>query len=138
MTFSPIAIVGQGCVVPGAFTPEQLWQAVLEGRDLLGPAPAGYWRLPPEQVLYPPDCWAPDRVWSDRGGYVHGFEEVFDPTGFAVPAEVILAQDAQLHWVLHAGREALRQVGQGGGRAGLMLGNLAYPTFALTAYAESV
>ncbi|MBP8298661.1 MAG: hypothetical protein KAX84_21325, partial [Burkholderiales bacterium] len=29
-----IAIVGRACVLPGALSPEALWQAVVEGRDL--------------------------------------------------------------------------------------------------------
>jgi 3-oxoacyl-(acyl-carrier-protein) synthase/3-hydroxymyristoyl/3-hydroxydecanoyl-(acyl carrier protein) dehydratase len=140
MSFPPIAIVGQGCVLPGALTPEQLRQAVLDGRDLLGRVPEGYWRLAPEKVLSRPDAWRPDSTWSDRGGYVRGFEGVFDPEGFAIPAEDILAFDAQLHWVLHAGRQALGGVrrASAGTRAGLVLGNLAYPTFALSDYAEAV
>ncbi len=140
MKTSPIAIVGQGCVLPGALNPGQLWQVVLERRDLLGRAPEGYWRVRPEHVLAAPESWRPDKTWSDRGGYVHGFEEIFDPSGFAVEAEEILSLDVQFHWVLHAGREALRQVvgGEGPGRAGLVLGNLAYPTFAMAEYAEAV
>ena len=57
MTFSPIAIVGQGCVLPGALTPGQLWQAVRDGRDLLGHAPPGYWRVSPEHILATPESW---------------------------------------------------------------------------------
>ena len=33
--FRPIAIVGQACLLPGAHSPEELWTAVLGGRDLL-------------------------------------------------------------------------------------------------------
>ena len=43
-SFEPIAIVGQGCVLPGALSPAKLWSAVSEGRDLLSRAPAGRWR----------------------------------------------------------------------------------------------
>ncbi len=107
MNFPPIAIVGQGCVLPGALHPHQLWEAVLAGRDLLGPVPEGYWRLPASEVLTSPEAWTPGKTWSDRGGYVRGFEEVFDASGFALPAEQIRTLDAQLHWVLYAAREAL-------------------------------
>ncbi|MBK9655584.1 MAG: hypothetical protein IPO66_08935 [Rhodanobacteraceae bacterium] len=42
-----IAIVGRACVLPGALSPEALWQAVVEGRDLttsVDPAPVGWVR----------------------------------------------------------------------------------------------
>ena len=42
---APIAIVGQGCVLPGALGPGALWDLVREGRSALGPAPAGSWRV---------------------------------------------------------------------------------------------
>jgi len=34
MPFEPIAIVGQSCILPGALTPDELWDAVLAGADL--------------------------------------------------------------------------------------------------------
>ena len=33
MSFEPIAIVGQSCLLPGANSPEALWEAVSQGRD---------------------------------------------------------------------------------------------------------
>jgi acyl transferase domain-containing protein len=137
MSFPPIAVVGQGCVLPGAFSPEALWGHVVAGHDLLGPVPPGYWRVGP-RVLASPEEWLPEQIWSDRGGYVRGFEEVFDPEGFALPAAEVLEMDEQLHWVLFAGRAALGgQPAAALRRCGLVLGNLAYPTFALSRYAES-
>ena len=91
MRFAPIAIVGRACVLPGALSPAQLWQAVAEGRDMLGPAPPGRWQIDPEQALCAPDQPNADRAWSDRGGYVQGFEQVWDPTNFAI--EVVLTEE---------------------------------------------
>jgi acyl transferase domain-containing protein/3-hydroxymyristoyl/3-hydroxydecanoyl-(acyl carrier protein) dehydratase len=138
MGFEPIAVVGQGCVLPGVFCPEELWATVLAGRDMIGPVPEGYWGVEPARVLVRPQEWSPDKIWSDRGGYVRGFDGIFDPAGFAVPASAILALDEQFHWVLHVAREALKHAAGDRGRAGLVLGNLAYPTFALGRYAASV
>lgn len=41
MSFDPIAIVGRGCVLPGARSPAALWSLVAEGRDAIGPVPPG-------------------------------------------------------------------------------------------------
>ena len=49
--FEPIAIVGQGCVLPGGLNPDELWKTVREGRDVLGPPPPGYWGVSPERIV---------------------------------------------------------------------------------------
>ncbi len=106
----PIAIVGRACVLPGALNPEALWEAVREGRDLLGTVPDGRWRLPKAQAMCPPDAPAPDRTWSDRGGYVEGFESIWNPEGFAIPAGDLAGLDPLVHWLLHCARAALSEV----------------------------
>ena len=111
MQFEPIAIVGQSCILPGALTPDELWQAVLSGRDLLSDVTDEYWRLDPESILVAPGGNAQDRTWSNRGGYVRGFEERFEPDGFAVPAAEIRELDPLFQWVLHGVREALHSAG---------------------------
>ena len=144
--FPPIALVGQACVLPGALDPDELWSAVLAGRDLLSTVPPGRWRIDPARILTGRGQDAPERARSDRGGYVTGFEAVFDPEGFALPAEHVLALDPLFQWVLHAGREALRDAGHdagrdagsGASRVGVVLGNLSFPSAALSAWAESV
>ena len=104
MSFSPIAIVGRACVLPGALSPEGLWSAVSEGRDLVSTAPAGRWRAAQEDVLCRPDQDHANRSWSDRGGYVTGFEELWDPEGFSVSAGELEGLDPLVHG---AGRQRL-------------------------------
>jgi len=110
MSFAPIAIVGQGCVLPGALSPDELWQLVVQARVVLGPAPAGRWGIEPALVLARDAKDTHDRTLHDRGGYVQGFDKVFDAQGFAVPAEEIAPLDPLFHWLLYAGREALHDV----------------------------
>jgi acyl transferase domain-containing protein/3-hydroxymyristoyl/3-hydroxydecanoyl-(acyl carrier protein) dehydratase len=145
--FAPIAIVGRSCVLPGALDPDALWQAVRAGRDLITNTPADRWGIPLQRVLSQnrpaPGPPLPDRVACARGGYVSGFIERFDPTGFRVPAEQILPLDPLFQWVLHCAREALRDAGQTvrrepDTRAGLILGNLSYPSSSMTRFAESI
>jgi acyl transferase domain-containing protein/3-hydroxymyristoyl/3-hydroxydecanoyl-(acyl carrier protein) dehydratase len=107
----PIAIVGRACVLPGALSPEALWEAVREGRDLLATVPDGRWRLPKAQAMCAPDAPAVDRSWSDRGGYVEGFESIWNPEGFAIPASELAGLDPLVHWLLHCARAALSEAG---------------------------
>ena len=138
MSFAPIAIVGQGCVLPGALSPDELWHLVLQARVAIRPAPAGRWGIDPALVLATNAKDTRDRTLHDRGGYVQGFDRVFDPQGFAVPADEIAPLDPLFLWLLHAGREALREAHFRGGktRAGAVVGNLSYPSSSLSRYAE--
>ena len=139
MPFQPIAIVGRSCVLPGALSPEDLWSAVLNGRDLLTPAPRGRWRSDPSHLVSARSDGAKDVAWSDRGGYVAGFESVFDMSGFELPPGEIEGLDPLFQWTLHCARAALagsRRVRRE--RTGLILGNLSFPSSALSALAESV
>ena len=137
--FEPVAIIGQSCVLPGASNPAALWEAVRDGRDLLSSVPGGRWRVATELVLTDDPARADDHTWTDRGGYVEGFEQAFDPSGFAVSAGDLEPLDPLFHWVLHCGREALRDAGidELKARTGAVLGNLSYPSAALSQLAEA-
>jgi len=111
----PIAIVGRGCAVPGALDPDTFWANVAAGRCELSS--------------------------GDGAGRVRGFDDAFDPGGFRLGADEIMRLDPLLRWVLHAGRQALAEAGPGSGPlpgAGLVLGNLSYPTAGLVRLAEQV
>ncbi|WP_194820235.1 beta-ketoacyl synthase N-terminal-like domain-containing protein [Nocardia sp. XZ_19_385] len=135
MTFEPIAIVGRGCVLPGALDPSALWDNIRHGRVSLSTASADRWRLPED--------WADSGLVTPIpgiGGFVHGFDEVFDATGLQVPTEQVLAWDPAVQWVIHAGRSALREAGYPTAPAmsGLILGSLGYPSRTQAAYAEHI
>ncbi|HEX5757394.1 MAG TPA: polyketide synthase, partial [Arenimonas sp.] len=137
--FSPIAIVGRACVLPGALTPEALWQAVADGRDLLSSAPPGRWQLAPQQALCAPDSPDADRAWSDRGGYVQGFESVWSPEGFAIAADELAGLAPLVAWTLHCARLARNECqAREGQRIGAVFGNLGFPSERMAAYAQSV
>ena len=139
MRFAPIAIVGRACVLPGALSPHQLWLAVSEGRDLIGPAPPGRWKIDPAQALCTPEHPDADRSWSDRGGYVQGFEQVWDPTGFAIESSELDGLDPLVAWTLHCAREARRACAVGPDtRTGAVFGNLGFPSAKMAAFAQSV
>ena len=138
-----IAVVGQGCVLPGAFTPDELWQAVMDKRDLVTSVPAGGWRCDPATVLTRDRTDVADRAWTDRGGHVQGFDERFDPNGFALDAELVRQLDPLMKWLLHAGRNALSEAGlvgdrTAGRRMAAFVGNLSYPSFTWSELAEAI
>ena len=135
--FEPIAIVGRACVLPGAVSPAALWDAVVNARDLVKRVPADRWRLAPEHALCAPDVPRPDRAWSDRGGYVEGFESIWNPHGFAVAAAELEGLDPLVHWTLHCAREALSET-RATGRVGAIFGNLGFPTERMAAFCEQV
>jgi acyl transferase domain-containing protein/3-hydroxymyristoyl/3-hydroxydecanoyl-(acyl carrier protein) dehydratase len=135
--FEPIAVVGRGCVLPGALSPGQFWDNIASGRVSLDAVRPEEWRLPPT-ALGVGAASGPGAMAT--AGLVRGFAEVFDPEGFAVDAEQVAAYDPALQWVLHAGRAALRESRDHArpARTGLILGNLGYPSRSLAAYAERV
>ncbi len=138
-SFAPIAIVGRSCLVPGAASPEALWAAVAAGRDLLTATPPGRWRTAPGSVECAlGDDWH-DRCWCLRGGYVAGFAEQLDPTGFALAAERVRVLDPLVQWVLHTARAALADTAAplDRDRCGIIFGNLGFPSDGLSRFAEA-
>jgi acyl transferase domain-containing protein/3-hydroxymyristoyl/3-hydroxydecanoyl-(acyl carrier protein) dehydratase len=135
--FEPIAVVGRGCVLPGALDPAQFWDNIVHGAVSTASVRPEDWRMPPHR---PGADEGPDVARTQTAGLVRGFEEVFDPDGFETDPEQVAAYDPALQWVLHAGRAALREAGLRGtrDRAGLILGNLGFPSRGLAAYAERV
>ncbi|WP_322857901.1 beta-ketoacyl synthase N-terminal-like domain-containing protein [Mycobacterium shigaense] len=141
MKFEPIAIVGQGCVLPGGLNPDELWTTVCEGRDVLGSPRPDYWGVSPTRVLRDQrDGSYLDHTWSDRGGYVRGFEDVFDGRGLLLGAADLDGLDPLYLWAIEAARQALASAGWTAGAipgsAGVVLGNLSYPTKSMTDLAE--
>ncbi|MGI9331760.1 MAG: beta-ketoacyl synthase N-terminal-like domain-containing protein, partial [Gammaproteobacteria bacterium] len=137
MRFEPIAVVGEGCVLPGALSPAALWQAVRAGEDLIGSVPAGHWCVDAARVL---DNGTPESVLSDRGGYVSGFDGVFDPDGLAVEAQTLRALDPLCQWLVHCARQALAPLAHAAlpVASSVILGNLSYPSRSLVALTEAV
>ena len=141
-SFLPIAVIGRGCVLPGALTPDELWKLVSRGDHAISDVPDHYWGVDPKRVLTDANAPEIDRTWTTRGGFVSGFEDVFDPSGFHVPKEELTGLDLIFHWGLHAARQALLDAGIGISdtreRAGVILGNKSYPTRSLADFAEQV
>ena len=140
MAFEPIAVVGRGCVLPDAPDPDPFWDNIAAGRCSLSAGPGG--QVAAAAPVGHGHRGRPPRPYVDRCRRVRdgtSAESDSDP-GFPWPPTTSSALDPLFHWVLHGGRQALREAGREGPlpRAGLVLGNLSYPTSAGSAFAEHV
>ena len=137
--FEPIAIVGRACVLPGALSPEALFEAVRNARVLIDEAPAGAWGLDTKRLLHD---HAPgpsqEYVVSNRGGYVTGFDAIFDGDYFADRISEVERLDPLTRWLLHCTRTALAEAGvqRAPVGTGLIIGNLSYPTVEHTRFVQ--
>ena len=119
---TPVAIVGQSCVFPGSLSPEAFWQNLLAGRDLLSPPDPERWRAEPARAMGKPG-------WNNPGGYVTGFDEVFNPEDYALEAEVMRHIDPLVQWSVHTAKLAYLQArNRDEGRLAIFLGNLSLPS----------
>jgi acyl transferase domain-containing protein/3-hydroxymyristoyl/3-hydroxydecanoyl-(acyl carrier protein) dehydratase/1-acyl-sn-glycerol-3-phosphate acyltransferase len=128
----PIAIVAQACTLPDAATPEALWANVAAGKSAIAPVPEARWGIARQSVMGS----RVDHTWSDAGGYVRDY--TFEAKGFARPERELLALDPLFHWVLGGVRDTLAGLDHTQAKTGLVLGNLSFPSSAMTRYAESV
>jgi len=131
-TFKPIAIVGQSCILPGALSPEALWQAVRGGKNLMTAVRPGEWGEDNSDYLAGPGNWQTaslpeDKSWSGIGGRIEGFDSIFDPTGFNLEPDFVKGLDPLFQWLLHTGREALQNT-KIQLKTGAIIGNLSYPS----------
>ncbi|SHM93147.1 type I polyketide synthase [Streptomyces yunnanensis] len=72
----PIAVVGSACRLPGGITTlDELWSALVEGRDLVGEVPPE--RFDPARWLDAHAPWRPGKTYTIAGGFlddIHGFD----------------------------------------------------------------
>jgi enediyne polyketide synthase len=120
---SSIAVIGMGCVYPGAHSPEELWQNVLAGRRYFRKMPSE--RLP-RSDYYDPDPKVPGKTYCDQMAVITDW--AFDPLEFHIPPVVMHATDIA-HWLaLWTANEAILDAGLALNKLdrekiGLILGN---------------
>src|SRR6201988_1530000 len=65
---TPVAVIGMGCRLPGGInSPEQLWDALLRGDDLVTEIPPERWDA---DDYYDPEPGVPGRSVSRWGGFL--------------------------------------------------------------------
>src|SRR5262245_43856195 len=138
VTFSPIAVVGVGGVLPGAADLDGLWANLAAGVDAAGDVPAGRW------LLDPAECFqrggpAPDKVYCTRGYFLDSIP--LDLDGLDVDPDLVARLDPVFHLALAIGRMAWKDAVTDAldrRRVGVILGNIALPTAAVSQWSRDL
>ena len=105
---TPVAVIGMACRLPGGIdSPEQLWQAVLDGTDMITEIPADRWD---GDEYYDAERGVPGRSVSRWGGFlddVAGFDNSF----FGIGEREATAIDPQHRLLLETAWDAVEHAG---------------------------
>ncbi|MEU8897604.1 type I polyketide synthase [Nocardia sp. NPDC048505] len=103
----PIAIIGMGCRFPGGLrSPEELWQALAQGRDLMSDFPADRgWDL---DAFYDPDPDADFASAVRTGAFIRDAGE-FDAGFFGISPREARAMDPQHRLLLEVAWETIER-----------------------------
>ncbi len=102
----PLAIIGIGCLFPGAADFEGYWANIVKGADGITDVPPGYWR--PEDY-YNADPKRPDFTYANRGGFLDPVS--FNPAAYGIAPNSIEATDTAQLLGLVAAQRALEDAG---------------------------
>jgi acyl transferase domain-containing protein/NAD(P)-dependent dehydrogenase (short-subunit alcohol dehydrogenase family) len=104
-----LAIIGIGCLFPGAENASSFWANIREGLDAISEIPTTHWK---PADYYDPDQKKPDHTYGQRGGFIAPFP--FNPLEYNLPPNTLEAIDtSQLLGMVAAG-QALKDAGYGG------------------------
>ena len=131
---TPVAVIGMACRLPGGIdSPQQLWEALLRGDDLVTEIPADRWDA---DEWYDPEPGVPGRSVSRWGSFLNDVGG-FDSDFFGMAEREATAIDPQHRLLLETSWEAVEHAGLDpaglkGSRAGVFVG-LAHGDYELLA-----
>ncbi|WP_129726192.1 type I polyketide synthase [Ectobacillus funiculus] len=101
-----IAVVGLGCVLPDAFTPQQFWENNRKGHTSLRSLNVHHrWNW---EVFHDSDPDAVDKTYTITAGAIENYE--FDWKKFRIPPSEVQASSPMQFMILDAGAQALEGV----------------------------
>jgi len=103
-----LAIIGIGCLFPGADNQAAYWANIREGIDAISDIPATHWKV---ADYHDPDPKSPDHTYGRRGGFLSPFP--FNPLEFNIPPNTLEAIDTSQLLGLVAAGQALKDAGYG-------------------------
>jgi polyketide synthase 5 len=105
---TPIAIIGMACRLPGGIeSPDQLWEALLRGDDLVTEIPPDRWDA---DEYYDPEPGVPGRSVCKWGAFLDNVAD-FDPEFFGITEKEATAMDPQHRLLLETSWEAMEHGG---------------------------
>jgi acyl transferase domain-containing protein/acyl carrier protein len=107
----PLAIVGIGCLFPGADSVDAYWGNIRAGVDCITEVPPTHWSA---KDYFAPDPSAPDMTYARRGGFLDAYP--FDPLRYGISPNNLEATDATQLLGMVVAEQALRDAGYATGR----------------------
>jgi acyl transferase domain-containing protein len=101
-----IAIVGLGCLMPGATSIDQFWTNILEKRDLVQQVPADQFEI---ERWYDPDRKARDKTLGKWGGFLGDIP--FNPLKYGIPPAALTSIEPGQLLALEVVEQALGDAG---------------------------
>ncbi|MEX2186221.1 MAG: SDR family NAD(P)-dependent oxidoreductase [Pirellulales bacterium] len=102
----PLAIVGIGCLFPGADSLDAYWANIRAGVDCITEVPPTHWST---KDYFATDPSAPDMTYARRGGFLDAYP--FDPLRYGISPNNLEATDASQLLGLVVAEQALRDAG---------------------------
>ncbi|GAA1770519.1 type I polyketide synthase [Nonomuraea bangladeshensis] len=103
----PIAVIGMACRLPGARSPQELWELLRRGENMITEVPPD--RFPVEEVYHPVPGTS-GKLSSRYGGFVTGVDQ-FDAEFFGISPREAAAMDPQHRMMMEVAWEAFEDAG---------------------------
>jgi hypothetical protein len=97
----PIAIIGMGCRLPGANSPEAFWQLLCDGVDAIREVPKNRWVV---DAYIDENLDSADKISMRFGGFIEQLEK-FDAQFFGISPREAVSLDPQQRLLLGSSRD---------------------------------
>ncbi|MEV4690536.1 amino acid adenylation domain-containing protein [Micromonospora echinospora] len=103
----PVAIIGMSCRLPGADSPGDLWELLIEGRDAVREIPDQRWAL---DHWYDESAETPGKMYVRRAGLIDE-ADCFDPAFFGISPREAASMDPRHRLLLESAWSVVESAG---------------------------